>query len=40
MDKYTLWLDIVMTLETKPNHCSKCGEHYRSEWHLNNCDNQ
>lgn len=21
----------------KPNHCTKCGEHYRSEWHMNFC---
>ena len=22
----------------KPNHCSKCEAHYRSVWHMENCE--
>ncbi len=26
------------SLSHKPNHCSSCGEHYRSKYHLEHCE--
>ena len=28
----------IFSLSHKPNHCSKCGEHYRSTYHLEHCE--